>query len=172
MAELREETEENSLYIREAGFNLVEMWECEWRRIKRNNLNVQQFLASEFQRPLDKHKTLNENQIIEAVKDGSLFGCVECDIQVPEHLKPKFSEMCPIFKNMEISREDIGEYMKNFGEEHGIMNRPRRSLIGSFYGEKILLTTPLLQWYLVHGLEVTRVYQVGKTLKFFFKTKK
>ena len=40
------------------------------------------------------------------------------------------------------------------------MSRPRRSLIGSMACEKILLATPLLKWYLEHGLEVTRVYQV------------
>ena len=40
------------------------------------------------------------------------------------------------------------------------MKQPRRSLIGSMFGEKILLATPLLKWYLEHGLEVTRVYQV------------
>ena len=31
MAELRQETEENSEYIREKGFNLVEIYECQWR---------------------------------------------------------------------------------------------------------------------------------------------
>ncbi|KAK3741920.1 hypothetical protein QZH41_001681 [Actinostola sp. cb2023] len=79
---------------------------------------------------------------------------------VPESLKEKFSEMCPIFKNIEISREDIGEYMKEFAEENDMMKQPRRSLIGSMHGEKILLATPLLKWYLAHGLEVTRIYQV------------
>ena len=128
--------------------------------MKRSNPDIQHFLTSELHRPLDKQKTLNKGQIIQAVKEGSLFGCVECDIRVPHHLKSKFSEMCPIFKNVEISRDDIAEYMKNFGEEHGIMNRPRHSLIGSFYGEQILLATPLLKWYLDHGLEVTKIYQV------------
>ena len=40
------------------------------------------------------------------------------------------------------------------------MTQPRRSLIGSMKGDKILLATPLLKWYLEHGLEVTKVYQV------------
>ena len=40
------------------------------------------------------------------------------------------------------------------------MAQPRRSLIGSMKGEKILLATPLLKWYLEHGLEVTKVHQV------------
>ena len=50
--------------------------------------------------------------------------------------------------------------MKAYAEENDIMSRPRRSLIGSMVGEKILLATPLLKWYLEHGLEVTHVYQV------------
>ena len=36
MAELREETTANSKYIRDQGYNLVEMWECQWRRMKKN----------------------------------------------------------------------------------------------------------------------------------------
>ena len=50
--------------------------------------------------------------------------------------------------------------MGAFAEKHNIMPRPRKTLIGSFYGEKILLATPLLKWYLLHGLKVTRIYQV------------
>lgn len=49
------------------------------------------------------------------------LGCVEVDIRVPDHLKETFSEMCPIFTNTDISRADIGEFMKNYAEEHGIM---------------------------------------------------
>ena len=40
------------------------------------------------------------------------------------------------------------------------MTTPRRMLVGSFHGDKILLATALLRWYLEHGLEVTRVYHV------------
>ena len=80
----------------------------------------------------------------------------KCD--VPEHLRDHFQEMCPICKNVEISRDDIGDYMKTYAEENDIMKQPRRSLIGSMIGEKILLATPLLRWYLEHGLEVSFKY--------------
>ncbi|KAJ8021643.1 hypothetical protein HOLleu_38905 [Holothuria leucospilota] len=40
------------------------------------------------------------------------------------------------------------------------MQKPRRSLIGSMFGQKILLITPIVKWYLNHGLQVTRIYQV------------
>ena len=94
-----------------------------------------------------------------AIRNETLFGCIECDTHVPEHLREHFSEMCPIFKNTEISRDDIDEYMKAYAKENDIMKRPRRSLIGSMISQKILLATPLLKWYLEHGLEVKRVYK-------------
>jgi hypothetical protein len=77
-----------------------------------------------------------------------MYVCMYVCMYVPEHLRDHFQEMCPIFKNVEISREDIGNYMKTYAEENYIMKQPRRSLIGSMIGEKILLATPLLRWYL------------------------
>jgi hypothetical protein len=160
VAELREETRANTEYIQSEGYTVVELWECEWRRMKKTNPLLRRFLDSEFKRPLDHYWTLTQEQILESVVSGSLFGVVECDIRVPESLKEKFAEMCPIFKNVEISREDIGEHMKQFAEDRDIMPQPRRSLIGSLKGDKILLATPLLKWYLDHGLQVTKIYQV------------
>ncbi|KAK2158323.1 hypothetical protein NP493_1808g00002 [Ridgeia piscesae] len=40
------------------------------------------------------------------------------------------------------------------------MKRLQRTLVGSYRGDNILLATPLLKWYVQHGLVVTRVYQV------------
>ena len=54
-------------------------------------------LESEIMRP---------EQILSEVRNERLFGCVEVDIGVPDHLKEKFGEMCPIFKNTDISRYD------------------------------------------------------------------
>jgi len=155
MRELREETQANTDYIRSEGYQVVELWECGWRQMKKTSFEVQRFLVR-FRRPLDHHRTLTQQQILQAVLDDNLFGVIECDIHIPENLKETFSEMCPIFKNTEISRNDLGEYMKQFAEENELMKQPRRSLIGSFFGEKILLATPLLKWYLQDGLEVTR----------------
>ena len=160
MAELLEETRANTEYIKSKGCRVVEMWECEWRDMKKTNRELQRFIATEVRRLLDQVKVMSPARILSEVRNERLFGCVEVDIRVPDHLKEKFSEMCPIFKNTEISRDDIGDFMKAYAEEHNIMAQPRRSLIGSMKGEKILLATPLLKWYLEHGLEVTKVHQV------------
>ena len=130
---------------------MVEMYECQWREIKKANRELQRFIATEVRRTLDKVKIMSPERILSEVRNERLFGCVEVDIRVPDHLKEKFSQMCPIFKNIDISREDIGEFMKAYAEEYSIMAQPRRRLIGSMKGEKILLATPLLKWYLEHG---------------------
>ena len=50
--------------------------------------------------------------------------------------------------------------MCQYAEEHDILSKPRVMLVGSFRGVKILLATPLLRWYLAHGLVVGRGYQI------------
>jgi hypothetical protein len=77
--------------------------------------------------------------------------------------------LCPIFKNTEISREGIGEFMKTYPEENNIVRQPRRSLIGSMVGKKIMLATPRLKWYLEHGLQVlSKYYKLVKLQEKFF----
>ena len=98
MKELLEETDKNSAYIRKQGFNLVKCWECERREMKKTNKELQRFIATRLRRPLDKVKTMTLQTILDAVRNERLFGCIECNIHVPEHLRDKFSEMCPIFK--------------------------------------------------------------------------
>jgi hypothetical protein len=104
--------------------------------------------------------------------DDKLFGFVECDISVPAHLYDQFSEMCPIFKNIDIhgTKEVIGEHMYEYCVQNNIPLKKSRKLIGSMKGDKILLYTPLLKWYLEHGLEITKFYQaITYTPKTCFK---
>ena len=154
MAVLLEDTKKNTAYLRR-HVKVVEMWECEWKEIRKEP-DVKSFLA-----PARRQKwNMTQNEILAAVIDGTLFGMIECDIHVPPELRPYFSEMQPIFKNANVSRDDIGPYMRQYAEEHNILTKPRRMLVGSYRGDKILLTTSLLRWYIAHGLVVDHVYQV------------
>ena len=42
------------------------------------------------------------------IKSGRLFGYVQCDLKVSEHLRAYFANLPPIFKNTVVSRNDIG----------------------------------------------------------------
>ena len=65
-------------------------------------------------------KYLIQDQVIQYIKDGHLFGFIECDIEVPDHLKEYFSEMTPIFKNVDICLDDVGEFMQEYAKQHKI----------------------------------------------------
>ena len=80
---------------------------------------------------------IHKKSIFDAVRDRKLFGQVQCNIHVPDNLKEKFSEMQPIFKNTVISRNDIGEFIKAYAEKHKLLTKPRKSLIGSYFGTEI-----------------------------------
>ena len=145
MATLLADTKKHTTYLRR-HVKVVEMWECDWKRERD---------------PLPRQKwNMTQQQIIAAVVDGTLFGMVECDVRVPDNLHEYFAEMQPVFKNKTVTRDDIVPFMRQYAEEHDIMSTPRRMLVGSFHGIKLLLATPLLRWYLAHGLVVDRVYQV------------
>ena len=103
---------------------------------------------------------MTEQQLITAMMNDTFFGLIECDISVPDHLKDYFSEMSPIFKNINIKLEHISEHMQEFAKSSGHLKQPQRMLIGSLKGEKILLLTPLAKWYVNHGLEITKIHQI------------
>ena len=104
---------------------------------------------------------------------NELFGFVQVDIEVPETLYEKFSEMAPLFDVDEITKvpERMKEYQKLTGRKE---NKNSRKLLGVMKAEKILLYTPLLKWYTEHGLEVTAyhellAYKPGRPLTGFQK---
>ncbi len=68
--------------------------------------------------------------------------------------------MSPLFVTTSVEFKDIGEHMQHHIIQHGLSQKPRKLLVGGVRAKKMLITTPLLQYYLELGLEVTRIYQV------------
>jgi hypothetical protein len=100
--------------------------------------------------------------IIADVTTDKFFGMVEVDIETLKHLWNKFAEMPPIFVNKEIDNYKTGSYNKELIMHLGEKHKEERKLISCFSAEKILLLTPLLKWYLSHGLVVTKSMDLSK----------
>jgi G:T-mismatch repair DNA endonuclease (very short patch repair protein) len=154
------ETKLKETYLRALGYNLETVWECEWRRTVDSNPRLKLFLKAFNDTVYGVDKALTQEEVLEKILNGQMNGFVECDLHVPDHLLEKFAEMPPIFKNIELSREHLSDHMRQFAEDNDHLLRPQRCLIGSMKGEKILLLSDLLRWYMEHGLVVTKVYQV------------
>ena len=93
--------------------------------------------------PEAKH---NLEVLARGVQDGSLFGFAQViDIEVPEDLIEKFSEMSPLFVVQEIPDEQIPEHLHEYLWETGRKRIPgTRKLCGLMKATRILLFTPLL----------------------------
>ena len=84
---------------------------------------------------------------------------MQCDLVVPDELKTTFSNFSPIIKNFDVSRNDIGEYLKNYAEENHLLKNPQQMLISSFKLGNGKIITPLLNFYLSLGLQCTKSYR-------------
>ena len=95
------------------------------------------------------------------VLKGKVFGFAQVDIEVPGELYDKFSEMSPLFVVQEVPDYDIPEEMKIYKEKIGRKTvKGRKKLLGVMKAKKILLYTPLIEWYLQHGLRLAAVHQL------------
>ena len=154
----REQDEMRKEYIQQKGYKIIEMWEWNWWELYRTDTTIKNHLRANFlyQRPL------SEDRLIQEIKSRKLFGYVQCHLKVPEHLKANFANFPPIFKKTVVSRNDIGDLMKEHAEKEGIMSQPRRMLISSFHLKNWTFITPLLLYYLHLGFECTKIHRFIK----------
>ena len=148
-------------YVSGYSKEVVTMKECEWNAAKKVAGSAQQRYM-EARKPgrdpatAEGHRT--ELEILQAICDGSFFGAALVDLTTPDALKDHFSELPPIFKYAEIGLEDVSRFMRNKIINSVGHMKSRRSLISSYHGREVLLITPLLRWYIEHGLVVTKVH--------------
>ncbi len=170
--QLLRRTQLRAAYIKDQGFNLVEKWECCYNRQEQLAASLEGVAHTDYLPPFCKRRQdrdITSTDILEAVKNEEFFGMVECDIEVPEtwpagcekQMSPReyFSEMSPIFCNTYVKMEDMSPSMREHVREEGLSEKPRQLLVGGMKAEKIFLASPLLRWYLTHGLVVTRIYK-------------
>ena len=114
-----------------------------------------------------------KDEIIQNVLNDKLFGFFEVDIEVPEQKRKRFSEFCPLFVISEVPEDQIPQHMKDYKINTGRkMIKNNKKFLGVMKAEKILLYSPLLKWYLNHGLQVTKIhryisYTSGRPFKWF-----
>ena len=142
-------------YIKEKGYNFVEMWECEWWNLYKTTTCVKEHWRESF----PNKRPLREETLLQQIRSGDLCGYAQCDIEVPEELRKKFANFPPIFKNTNVGRHDIGLLMEEYAEKDGLLCQPRKMLISSYFLENGTLITLLLLFYLELGLVCKKIYR-------------
>ena len=101
-----------------------------------------------------------KDELIQNVLNDKLFGFFQVDIEVPEQLRKRFSEFSSLFILAEVSGEQIPQHMKDYKINTGRKKvKNNKKLLSVMKAEKILIYSPLLKWYLNHGLQVTKIHR-------------
>ena len=148
------------------------------RSVQGLDANSLYLFCSGQEMPCGKEKVFHcdpeeRDEIIQNVLSDKLFGFFEVDIEVPEQKRKRFSEFCPLFVISEVPEDQIPQHMKDYKINTGRkMIKNNKKLLGVMKAEKILIYSPLLKWYLNHGLQVTKIqryisYTSGRPFKWF-----
>ena len=148
------------------------------RSVQGLDANSLYLFCSGQEMPCGKEKVFHcdpeeKDEIIQNVLNDKLFGFFEVDIEVPGQKRKLFSEFCPLFVISEVPEDQIPQHMKDYKINTGRkMIKNNKKLLGVMKTEKILLYSPLLKWYLNHGLQVTKIHRYisyisGRPFKWF-----
>ena len=104
----REQDELRGDYLRNKGYSINGVWERKWWERVNKEENVRNHVKKNFPFKLP----VKQESLLAKRRDVKFFGYVQCYLEVPDGLKKKFSNFPPILKNFNVSRADIGDYMR------------------------------------------------------------
>ena len=65
---------------------------------------------------------LKEESVLKNIKNGFLFGYVQCDNEVLENLWETFANFSPIFKKINVGMDDTGSFVQEHTEKKMTFN--------------------------------------------------
>ena len=103
------------------------MFDCDGWKIYKTDIFIKQNLRDTFTCKMP----LRGEKLLEIIKSWSLFGSIQCDIEVLENLQEAFPKFQTIFNNFNVGRDNIGAFMKECAQKEGLFTQPKRLLISS-----------------------------------------
>ena len=132
---------------------LVYIRECKW---KRKLKCLKSFKTKNM--PLVLHSFGKANQILDGIRDESLYGYIVCDVETPPDVFEKISwiNFPPVIQRREIDKCHLSDYMKTRVDAENV-KMPRTTVIQGYNGKQLLLFTPVVAFYLKLGLVVSNI---------------
>ena len=60
---------------------------------------------------------LSSKKQLARIEEDNFFGYAQCDLEVPEELRERFANFPPIFKIIEVRKENIGKFMLEYAKK-------------------------------------------------------
>ena len=140
--------------IKLAGYYLEIIWECQYDR----NFHRLEYKETPHFPQILKMKT-TEAELLNSIKSGELFGFILADVRSPPDVIKNMKEFPPIIKKLKITDDHLTHYTKERLklEKPNLKKFERETLVQCFHGEQLLIMTPLAQFYMDKGIEITNV---------------
>ena len=78
--------------------------------------------------------------------------------RIPENPRETFANFAPKFKNINVGRDDIDPFMKDYAEKEEFWTQPWRILMSRYFLENGAIVTPVLLFYLTFRLVCKEIY--------------
>ena len=99
----RKYDELSRVYLQNKGYKVVKIWECSWWETLKGDESVKIHVRNNFPSKLP----MTQKLLLAKIREDKLFGYVQCDLEVPDGLKIKFSNFPPILKKTIMLVEQI-----------------------------------------------------------------
>ena len=138
--------------IEQAVDELRIMRSCEWQE-KRKHVQYTSTLSQFIGK-----SNIVEHDIFEAIRNDAFFGIVRVDLRTPEDIVAKYKHLnFPlIFGEAEITEDMLAESVAKQAAEANV-KLPYKCMTLKWNSDGIILATPLLQFYLSIGLQVSNL---------------
>ena len=142
-------------------------WENKIQRLQENNCVIHIMEEHDFVvDPTIKTQmprillTDTESTLLNAIKDGSVFGFITCSVRTPDHVIQKFKDdsflFPPVITKTVLTEDLLSPFMKaRMAEQEAKLGS--KSLIQTYNGDDLLLMTPIIQFYLENEMEVFNI---------------
>lgn len=162
---VRVKDREREDYFKEHDIAVVIQWECDFDKQIETHPHLKEEVLSFYPTFYRRHKSrVTMAQILEAVRDGSLFGTVLCSLEVDPAFRQYYDEFPPLYGKAQITFDDIGPHMQNFHKHFNLKFQKRSNLVTCFDVQNMLVTTELLAYYMDHGVTVTHIEEIVESV--------
>lgn len=129
------------------------MRSCEWLELKKQ-ISYHSSLSSFIGK-----KKITGKQLLDAVQLNDFFGVIKVDLKSPQTLidKYKFINFPFIFNPVTITEDMVSPEMLKRAKNNG-RKFPYSCMTLTYNAENFIATTPLLQFYLSIGMQVTKIH--------------
>ena len=103
---------------------------------------------------------ITENDIIQGILNGEVYGLCKVDITCPDDAKKKYLDLnfAPIFRHVEVTEEMLTEEYLKYARSRNAKFPLDPQLTLTFNAQNIILATPLLKYYMDNGLKIEKVH--------------